>query len=193
MARPATSRRGRRKRRVRRNCLFSRTANKFPRAVHSHIHGMFSETGCNVDAMTLIPVAFLQRPPRLLANPVCAVFSTYYAYVYSCIFCFIVTMYADVLLCSAQKGCLSNPLKQQTAAVCSPSRIHTPVHIQLAGWDRWLGLHPSRHRLRRICDHGRLDSRSHLSLSLATESERRHPRIQARRDAGMPRRSLALP
>ncbi|GAA5966722.1 hypothetical protein JCM8115_002789 [Rhodotorula mucilaginosa] len=32
------------------------------------------------------------RPPRLLANPVCAIFSTYYAYVYSCIFCFIVTI-----------------------------------------------------------------------------------------------------
>ena len=37
--------------------------------------------------------AFLQRPPRLLANPVCAIFSSYYAYVYACIFCFIVTMY----------------------------------------------------------------------------------------------------
>lgn len=45
----------------------------------------------------LIPVAFLQRPPRLLANPVCAIFSTYYAYVYSCIFCFIVTMYVDMV------------------------------------------------------------------------------------------------
>ncbi|GAA5869987.1 hypothetical protein JCM3774_004330 [Rhodotorula dairenensis] len=32
------------------------------------------------------------RPPRLLANPICAIFSTYYAYVYSCIFAFIVTI-----------------------------------------------------------------------------------------------------
>lgn len=55
---------------------------------------MYSEIRLKRGAVCLTPfLASLQRPPRLLANPVCTIFSTYYAYVYSCIFCFIVTMY----------------------------------------------------------------------------------------------------
>lgn len=32
-----------------------------------------------------------QRPPRMLLNPVCALFATYYAWVYGCIYVFIVS------------------------------------------------------------------------------------------------------
>ncbi|GAA5991332.1 hypothetical protein JCM10908_003262 [Rhodotorula pacifica] len=52
-----------------------------------------------IAASTAPPIDFRElairtftRPPRLLANPICAIFSTYYAYVYSCIFVFIVTI-----------------------------------------------------------------------------------------------------
>lgn len=38
----------------------------------------------------------LKRPPRMLMNPVCALFVTYYAYVYSCIYIFLVSLYACI-------------------------------------------------------------------------------------------------
>lgn len=43
-------------------------------------------------ALTLLSPSTSQRPPRMLMNPVCAIFVTYYAYTYACIYIYLVSL-----------------------------------------------------------------------------------------------------
>jgi hypothetical protein len=165
----------------------------------------------NAEAREVIIRTFT-RPPRMLVNPVCALFITYYAYVYSIIYVYLVSLF---VVPSPRQSC-ADPLTfffPQTAALCYSYSTTLNLLVQLASGNSRVVLHrprfvPCLPRSQRSAPHFPLSSprcrfprcrrnsgqssRPNLQVLLCTVSEQRSTGISSS-DHSSPSSSLTSP